>query len=125
MKHLLEIRYDDKLDSESTPADDIEATLFTCIPPDYTKSSFAFDELVEADSAGFKPLGEKVGSYARPTAAHLASLVPPKGKSKVKGKGKANGGGVKPEMVVVREDSEDAVVYEMYKAGTPPFPIDT
>lgn len=116
MRQLLEITYDDQFDSEATPADDIEGTIYKFILPDYTKSSFAFDQLVEADSTGFRPLGEKIGSYTRPTATYLASLHPAKGK-KGKAKAKANGQAVKPVDVELAEDSEDAVVYEMYKVS--------
>jgi len=74
---------------------------------------------VEADSTGFKPLGEKIGSYARPTAAYLASLNPGKSKGVAKGKAKAkaNGQSAKAADVEVGEDSEDAVVYEMYRVS--------
>jgi len=116
LKQLLEIPYDEQLESETTAPDDIEGMIYKFIPPDYTKSSFAFDELIEADAVRFKPLGEKVGSYARPTAKYLASFNPGKGK-KGKGKGKGNGQGVKAESMELKEDSEDAVVYEMYKVG--------
>ena len=117
MKQLIIIHYDYKLESETTPPDDIEGSLFNFIPPDYSKSSFAFDETIHNDSTSFVPLGEKVGSYARPTAAHLASLNAAKGKNKGKGKGKANGQSVKAEIVQLEEDSPDAVVYEMYRVS--------
>lgn len=70
---------------------------------------------MEADSTGFKPLGEKIGSYARPTAAYLASLNPGKSKGVAKGKAKAkaNGQSAKAADVEVGEDSEDAVVYKV------------
>ena len=81
LKQLLEVTYDDKLESEATPADDVEGLLYNFIPPDYTKSAFAFEQLVEAEASSFKPPGEKIGSYVRPAAASKKS----------KGKGKASG----------------------------------
>ena len=117
MKQLIEINYDQKLESETTPPDDIEGSLFKFIPPDYTKSSFAFDETVDGDSTSFKPLGEKVGSFAKPTAAYLATLTPTTGKNKGKGKGKANGRSVQAATVEMEEDSPNAVVYEMYRVS--------
>ena len=115
MKELLDISYEERISSDSTPPDDIEGTLYTFIPPDYTKSSYAFEEIVEKDALEFKPLGEKVGSYTRPSAAHTVSATV-RGK-KGKGKGKVNGLRAKPEISVLEEDSEDAVVYEMYKVS--------
>lgn len=97
MKQFLEITYDEKIESEDTPADDIEGELFKFIPPDYTKSSTAFDATVEADTERFKPCGEKIASHTR--AASTA-----------KGKGKANGA----ESAAPAEDDDDAVVFEVY-----------
>lgn len=94
MKQYLSIKYDAKLESEDTPPDDIEGALYNFIPADYTKSEVAFDAIVEADAKTFKPLGEKLGSYTRPSGSG-------------KGKGKANGD--------VDENADDAVVYEIYK----------
>lgn len=55
---------------------------------------------MEADADHFKPLGDKIASYTRASASG-------------KGKGKANG-------AAPSEDSDDAVVYEMYKVSTRP-----
>lgn len=96
MKQYLNIEYSDKLESEDTPADDIEGTLYKFIPSDYTKSESAFATTVEEDATAFKPLGEKIASYVRPTVSG-------------KGKGKANGAAPPPS-----EDDDGAVVYEVY-----------
>ena len=109
LKQFLEITYDDKLASEATPPDDVEGELYKFIPADYTKSRFAFDETVEEDAKSFKPHGEKIGSYARLPASAVA-----KSKGKGKGKGKTDGTG-KSEAQDVDENTEGAVVYEMYK----------
>jgi histone acetyltransferase 1 len=105
LKQLLEVSFDEKLDSEATPADDVEGLLYNFIPADYTKSSFAFDKLVESEATSFKPPGEKVGSYVRQAAAAT---------KKTKGKGKANGTAAPVEL---SEDDDNAVVYEMYKVS--------
>ena len=101
---MLDITYDQKLDSEATPADDVEGKLYQFIPPDYTKTSFSFEQTVDDDASAFKPLGEKIGSYARPAASG-------KGKGKGKAKGKANG------VTEIKEDEDGAVVFEMYKVS--------
>jgi len=103
LKQLLEVTFDEKLESEATPADDVEGLLYNFIPPDYTKSSFAFEQLVEAEATSFKPPGEKIGSYVRQAA--IAT-------KKSKGKGKANGAATAVDLDV---DDENAVVFEMYK----------
>ncbi|WVQ78755.1 histone acetyltransferase type B catalytic subunit [Cryptococcus sp. DSM 104549] len=110
LKQCLDITYDDKLSSTATPPDEIESTLYKFIPPDYTKSALEFKMTVAEDAEKFKPLGEKVGSYAKPA-------VRSKGKGKGKGKGNASAD------AALDEDSEDAVVFEMYKAtwSTPGF----
>ncbi|WVQ94717.1 hypothetical protein IAU59_001797 [Kwoniella sp. CBS 9459] len=125
LKQYLSVTYDDKLSSQATPADEIEGTLYKFIPADYTKSSTEFKRIVEKDAEGFKPLGEKVGSYVKPAAAASS-------KSKSKGKGKGKGKGT--DAVVkgkeesngdseIKEDDENAVVFEMYKSTweTPGF----
>lgn len=86
------------IDSEDTPADDIEGTLYNFIPADYTKSTVVFDAIVNADAKSFVPLGEKVASYTRRAVG------------KGKGKGRANGAGASPP-----EDADDAVVFEVFK----------
>ncbi|ORX36274.1 histone acetyltransferase type B catalytic subunit [Kockovaella imperatae] len=104
LKQMLDISYDSKLDSEATPADDVEGKLYQFIPPDYSKSSFSFEQTVDDDASNFKPLGEKIGSYARPSSSGTS-------RAKGKGKGKANGAAVE-----LKEDDPNAVVYEMYKS---------
>ena len=106
LKQLLEVNFDEQIESEATPADDVEGLLYNFIPPDYTKSAFAFEQLVEAEAASFKPHGDKIGSYVRQAAAASS-------KSKGKGKAKANGA----EQAELSEDDDNAVVYEMYKVG--------
>jgi histone acetyltransferase 1 len=113
LKQHLEINSTSQLESTTTPPDDIEAKLFSFIPPDYTKSQSAFNKLVEDDAISFQPLGEKLGSYVRRAASA-------KGKGKKgKGKAKSNGGGVK-DSEEIKEDDEDAVVFEMYKVSIIP-----
>jgi hypothetical protein len=56
-------------------------------------------------------MGEKLAAYIRPSGALLASLTG-EGKGKGKGKGKENG---VPVEIDLEEDSNDAVVYEVYK----------
>ncbi|GMK58592.1 hypothetical protein CspeluHIS016_0600340 [Cutaneotrichosporon spelunceum] len=104
LKQFLRISYDEKIESEDTPADDIEGELFKFIPPDYTKSMTVFESTVEAD-AGFVPCGEKIASYTRAAAT-------------AKGKGKANG-----DMAAPSEDDDGAVVFEVYHTtwDTPGF----
>lgn len=109
MRQYLDVTHDSKIDSEATPAEDVEGKLYKFIPADYTKSASTFEKTVEDDATSFRPLGEKLAAYVRPSGAYLASLAP---KVKGKGKGKANGGVV---VVDVAEDSSDAVVYEIYK----------
>ncbi|CAK9787123.1 histone acetyltransferase type B [Cutaneotrichosporon oleaginosum] len=103
LKQYLSINYDEKLDSEDTPADDVERELYKFIPPDYTKSAVDFDTTVKADS-GFTPCGDKIASYSRAAATS-------------KGKGKANGA------AAPSEDDDDAVVFEVYHStwDTPRF----
>jgi histone acetyltransferase 1 len=118
LRQHLDITFDQKIDSVDTPAEDIEGKLYQFIPSDYTKSTSTFEEWVEKDGAGFKPLGEKMSSYVRPSAAAVAQANGgKKGKSKGKGKGKANGANGSAAALAVDEDSEDAVVYEVYKVS--------
>jgi histone acetyltransferase 1 len=117
LRQYLNISYEEKLKSEATPAEDIEGKLYQFIPADYTKSSTTFEETIEADSTSFRPMGEKLAAYVRPSGAYIASKLP---KSKGKGKGKANGGVIELELDFP-EDSPDAVVYEIYKVGSEPY----
>ncbi|WVR03957.1 histone acetyltransferase type B catalytic subunit [Kwoniella sp. DSM 27419] len=115
LRQFLSVNFDEKIKSTATPADEIEGTLFKFIPADYTKSDYEFQKIVEKDAEGFKPLGEKVGSYVRPAAI---------GKSKGKGKGKGKGKSITAtDGVEINEEDENAVVFEMYKSNwnTPGF----
>ncbi|WVN85811.1 histone acetyltransferase type B catalytic subunit [Cryptococcus depauperatus CBS 7841] len=102
LRQYLEIKYNEKLSSETTPADDIEATLYKFIPPDYTKSGVEFKLRVAEDAEKFKPLGEKLDSYIQPS---------------LKGKGKRG------DRTTELGNKEDAVLFEIYKANwnTPGF----
>ena len=107
-----------------TPADDIEGTLYKFIPPDYTKSEAEFANIVAENAIAFKPLGEKLSSYTRPSASYLASLPAvgaSQGKAKGRGKGKAKGMERQAVEVELSEDSEEAVVFEIYKVGCLPL----
>lgn len=117
LKQYLDISFDEKIDSKDTPAEDIEGKLYNFIPSDYTKSSSTFDETVEKDAEAFKPLGEKLAAYVRPSAAALAGASGSGKKGKAKGKGKGKGKANGAVEVTVEEDSEDAVVYEVYKVS--------
>ncbi|KAG8992236.1 histone acetyltransferase 1 [Tulasnella sp. JGI-2019a] len=107
LQQFLSINYSSKLSGAgSKVADDVEQTLFKFIPPDYVKSSAAFQKRVEADATTFRPVGEKIYSYTRKA----------EGAPNDKGKGKASD-------EAVSEDDETAVVYEVYWANweTPGF----
>ncbi|EJT46988.1 hypothetical protein A1Q1_04231 [Trichosporon asahii var. asahii CBS 2479] len=95
LKQFLQITYDEKIEDEATPADDVEGELFKFLPADYTKSAVAFEQTVEEDAKSFKPMGELIGSYTLRAASS-------------KGKGKANGEGP-------AADADHAVSYEMFK----------
>lgn len=97
LKQFLQITYDEKIQNEATPADDVEGELFKFLPADYTKSAVAFEQTVEEDAKTFKPMGELIGSYTMRAASS-------------KGKGKVNGDGP-------AADAKDAVTYEMYKVS--------
>lgn len=99
LRQYLDISYDTKLASSATPPDEIEGALYKFIPPDYTKSKVDFQKRVSDDAEAFKPLGEKIGSYVRPSAGR-------------KGKGQGDTGMAAGKSL---EDNEDVVVYEMYK----------
>lgn len=98
LKQFLQITYDEKIQDEATPADDVEGELFKFLPADYTKSAVAFEQTVEEDAKSFKPMGELIGSYTLRAASS-------------KGKGKANGDGPPA-------DADDAVTYEMFKVSS-------
>ena len=89
--------------------------MYQFIPADYTKSSATFEETVEADATTFKPLGEKLAAYVRPSGRLISSLTGgAKGKGKAKGKSKT---AAEPVEIDLTEDSDDAVVHEVYKVS--------
>ena len=104
LKQCLDISFDEKLESEATPADDIETMMYSFIPPDYTKSTVAFDQTVEADAEAFKPMGERLSSYMMSSSA---------GNAKGKGKAKTNGAA---RIVEGAEDASD-ISYEVYRVS--------
>ncbi|ODN76816.1 histone acetyltransferase type B catalytic subunit [Cryptococcus amylolentus CBS 6039] len=110
LKQYLNVAYDEKLASTTTPPDEIEPTLYKFIPPDYTKSDIQFETTVKEDAETFKPFGEKLGSYKLPSSSSQKNK---------KGKGKAQA----VDTASLDENSEDTVVFEMYKASwnTPGF----
>lgn len=101
----------------ATTIDDPEKILYQYIPPgllpplvtprsrltyhsgrlDYFKNQKSFEAEVEKDAKTFRPMGEKIWSYARPAP----------GRSSGKGKGKQGS-------ELLNEDSEDVVVFESY-----------
>ncbi|WVQ74492.1 histone acetyltransferase type B catalytic subunit [Cryptococcus sp. DSM 104548] len=110
LKQYLNVVYDEKLASTTTPPDEIEPTLYKFIPPDYTKSDIQFETTVKQDAESFEPMGEKLGSYKLPSS---------NSQKKQKGKGKAQA----VDTAALDENSPDTVVFEMYKASwnTPGF----
>jgi hypothetical protein len=70
---------------------------------------------VESEASSFRPHGEKVGSYVKRAAVAKGKS---KGKGKEKPKGKGNGTAAKFEDGELKEDDEDAVVFEMYKVNS-------
>ncbi|KZV70737.1 histone acetyltransferase type B catalytic subunit [Peniophora sp. CONT] len=104
LTQYLDVRHSKKLEaSASTTVDDVKGTLEKYITTDYYKSEADFLARVEEDAESFKPFGEKIYSYTRPSPA-----------SRSKGKSTAP---------VLPEEDEDAVVYEVYhtKWDTPGF----
>lgn len=106
------MQYSEKLGSSST-VDDVEGTLSKFIPEgehtwicyhdlaplhgqDYYKDEAEFLARVEEDATTFKPSGQLIYSYTRPSTVHSG-----------KGKSAANIQNLDPE-------SEDAVVFEVY-----------
>ena len=80
--------------SASNTVDDVKGTLEKYITSDYYRSETEFLAHVEEDAENFKPPGENIYSYTRPSPA-----------SRSKGKGVAT---------ALSEEDEDAVVYEVY-----------
>jgi len=97
---------------------DVEGTLYEFIPPDYTKSAETFNEWVTADEAAFKPVGTRIGEYAKRKKKVDAK--------KSKGKGKANpseGDRSKGAWENCEITDDDAVVFEAHQTTfkTPGF----
>jgi histone acetyltransferase 1 len=88
----LAVHHSEKLRSSST-VDDVEGTLDKFIPQGYFKDEKAFLARVEEDANEFKPFGELIHSYTRPSPLSA-------------GKGK----GVAP----IDPQSDDAIVFEVY-----------
>ncbi|KAF9265788.1 acyl-CoA N-acyltransferase [Marasmius fiardii PR-910] len=100
---FLSVRWEEKLPSKTV--DNAELKLREFLPEDIETDEKSFHKRVEEDALNFRPLGQLIHSYARPSP-----------KSKGKGKLNATNNLLDPE-------SEDAVVYEVYHArrDTPGF----
>jgi len=100
----LNVKYSGKLGSTST-VDDVEGTLSKFIPPGYYKDETEFSARVEEDATTFRPPGQLVYTYTRPSPLQNG-----------KGKGVPNFQSLDPE-------SQDTVVFEVYHAtwNTPGF----
>ncbi|GLB35455.1 putative catalytic component of the histone acetylase B (HAT-B) complex [Lyophyllum shimeji] len=105
LAQYLNVKYDERLPTTST-VDDVEGTLSDFIPPGYFKDEQQFLNLVEQDATRFRPSGQLIYSYTRPSP------------SAQNGKGK---GTAVPE--TLDPESEDAVVFEAYHTtwNTPGF----
>ncbi|KAF9505816.1 hypothetical protein BS47DRAFT_1322163 [Hydnum rufescens UP504] len=90
----------------ASTVDDVEGTLYKFIPSDYLKLEAAFKERVKEEAKSFRPCGEKVFSYPRPSGYRPTS-----------GKGKVKAGDA------LDEDSEGVSLFEVYHATweTPGF----
>ncbi|KAF9448901.1 histone acetyltransferase type B [Macrolepiota fuliginosa MF-IS2] len=99
LTQYLNVQYSEKLATSST-VDDVEGTLAKFIPPGYYTDEEAFGKCVEEDATTFKPYGELIYSYTKP--------------SPVKGKGR----GVSRAARAAKD-----VVYEVYHTtwDTPGF----
>lgn len=98
LAQYLDVRHSAKLTaSVSNTVDDVKGTLEKFITPDYYTSETEFLARVEEDAEIFKPSGEKIYSYTRPSPT-----------SNSKGKTAAT---------TLAEDDEDAIVYEVYHVG--------
>ncbi|ESK94254.1 histone acetyltransferase type b catalytic subunit [Moniliophthora roreri MCA 2997] len=103
--NYLSVTWSEKLASKAqTTVDDVEGTLSEYIPEDFERNEETFNVRVEQDALEFKPMGQMIYSYTRPSP-------------RAKGKGKA------VSAVALDSESEDAVVYEVYHAtwDTPGF----
>ncbi|KAG7086509.1 hypothetical protein E1B28_002462 [Marasmius oreades] len=99
----LSVRWDEKL--QSNTVDSVEPKLREFLPQDVETDEETFHKRVEEDALNFRPLGQLIHSYTRPSP-------------KFKGKGK-----LAPTNVVLDPENEDAVVYEVYhtRRDTPGF----
>ncbi|KAI4524036.1 acyl-CoA N-acyltransferase, partial [Schizophyllum commune Loenen D] len=96
------VNYAEKLPSSST-VDDVEGTLSKFIPPGYYTDESEFRKRVSEDALAFKPLGERIHTYTRPSPTAV-------------GKGKGKDTASDP-------DSAEVVEFEVYHAtwSTPGF----
>ncbi|KAG2020734.1 histone acetyltransferase type B catalytic subunit [Coprinopsis cinerea AmutBmut pab1-1] len=103
LAQYLSVKYLEKLPASTV--DNPEATLKEYIPPDFYTDEVAFQKRVEEDATTFRPSGQLIYSYLRPSPS-----------SKGKGKGNASTQPLDPT-------SEDTVEYEVYHAtwDTPGF----
>ncbi|KAL7416218.1 acyl-CoA N-acyltransferase [Mrakia frigida] len=108
----LQVSQEAKIDSEATPADDIEGALKAHLAPDYTTSLSTFQTRLAQDATSFRPFGRKIGSYTRPSGVKEAA-------SKGKGKGKASNesNSKKRALEGDEEEEEGDVVFEMWKTS--------
>ncbi|KDR81878.1 hypothetical protein GALMADRAFT_90297 [Galerina marginata CBS 339.88] len=106
LEQYLSVNYAEKLPSTST-VDDVEGTLSGFIPPDYMTDEETFLKRVEEDADSFRPPGQLIYSYTRPS---------PKSSSKGKRKRDGNKQSLDPQ-------SEDVIEYEVYHTtwNTPGF----
>ncbi|KAF8232288.1 histone acetyltransferase type B catalytic subunit, partial [Tricholoma matsutake] len=93
----LDVQYSEMLGSSST-VDDVEGTLSKFIPEGSYRDEAEFLARAEEDATSFKPSGQLIYSYTRPSPVHSG-----------KGKGAAEIENLDPE-------SEDAIVFEVYHA---------
>ncbi|TFK72215.1 histone acetyltransferase type B catalytic subunit [Pluteus cervinus] len=102
----LSITHTSKLNAATT-VDDVEEILSSAIPPGYMTDEADFLARVEEDAVSFRPSGQLLYSYTRPSPYTID-----------KGKGKEVANAQPPD-----SESEDAVVFEVYHAtwDTPGF----
>ncbi|PFH52471.1 hypothetical protein AMATHDRAFT_139905 [Amanita thiersii Skay4041] len=100
----LNVKYSEKL--PSTTVDDVEGILADFIPPGFLRDEATFLQQVETDAESFRPHGELVDSYTRPSPQAIS-----------RSKGKSTGIGI-GEL-----KSEDTIEYEVYHStwDTPGF----
>ncbi|KAF8655817.1 hypothetical protein AX16_002902 [Volvariella volvacea WC 439] len=106
LKQYLSIQYSEKLEATTT-VDDVEDILSQFIPEGYFTEESEFLACVEEDATNFRPAGQLIYSYTRPSPLALE-----------KGKGKE-----KSSSQLLDSESEDAIVYEVYHTtwNTPGF----